>query len=140
MVARVASILLVAMIVLMAKFPVGNSGRARYRRSSGSRVYLLIGLALIILLFPVDSGADPSPTGRGAALLHAVNDTASTVRGTTEFMSHTVVSPIIKFAGFTSAVGQVLGNVRGVVKATRRRDAKRVDTGSKGGNSNGQAG
>ncbi len=132
-------ILLVAMIVLMAKFPVATQVVRDIAIVLVAVETFLIGLALIILLFQIQVLIQVL-RDEVQPLLHAVNDTASTVRGTTEFMSHTVVSPIIKFAGFTSAVGQVLGNVRGVVKATRRRDAKRVDTGSKGGNSNGQAG
>ncbi len=54
-------------------------------------------------------------------LLHSVNETASTVRGTTEFMSENLVSPVIKVAGFSAAVRQVTSNLVGVVKGVRPR-------------------
>jgi len=131
--------LLVAFIVLMAKFPVATQVVRDIAIVLVAVETFLIGLALIILLFQIQVLIQVL-RDEVQPLLHAVNDTASTVRGTTEFVSHNVVSPFIKLAGFTSAVGQVLGNVRGVAKATRRRDVTRVDTGTKGGNSNGQAG
>jgi membrane protein implicated in regulation of membrane protease activity len=54
-------------------------------------------------------------------LLRSMNDTASTVRGTTEFVSENVVSPVIKVAGFTAAVRQVVRDLTGVIRAARPR-------------------
>ncbi len=78
----------------------------------------LIGLALIVLIFEVQAlikvlREETQP------LLRSVNDTASTVRGTTAFVSENLVSPLIKVAGFTSGVKQVISNVTGIAKAAR---------------------
>ncbi len=54
-------------------------------------------------------------------LLRSVNDTASTVRGTTEFVSQNMVSPIIKVAGFTAGVSRVMDDIVMVVKGARPR-------------------
>jgi hypothetical protein len=39
-------------------------------------------------------------------ILESINQTTSTVRGTTTFVSDTVVSPVIKVAGYVSGVRQ----------------------------------
>ncbi len=78
----------------------------------------VIGLAMILLIFQIQAlirvlQDEIEP------LLHSVNDTASTVKGTTDFVSYNVVSPIIKLAGFTAAVQQVTRNVAGVIGGLR---------------------
>jgi hypothetical protein len=40
-------------------------------------------------------------------ILDSVNETASTVRGTTTFVSDTVVSPVMRVAGLVSAVRRI---------------------------------
>ncbi len=41
-------------------------------------------------------------------ILDSVNETASTVRGTTTFVSDTVVSPVMRVAGLVSALRRVI--------------------------------
>jgi hypothetical protein len=132
-------VLLVAAIVLMAMSPVATTIVRDIAIVLVAVETFLIGLAMILLLFQIQVLIQVL-RDEIQPLLHAVNDTASTVRGTTEFVSHNMVTPIIKLAGFSSAVGQVLSNVLGVAKATRPRKVKRSDTGTKGGNSDVQAG
>lgn len=40
-------------------------------------------------------------------ILDSVNETASTVRGTTSFVSDTVVSPVMRVAGLVSAIRRI---------------------------------
>ncbi len=68
-------------------------------------------------------------------LLKSVNDTASTMRGTTEFVSENVVSPIIQAAGVTAAVRQVVRDLKSVISAARPRKSSQVD---QGGNTDGR--
>lgn len=90
----------------------------------------LIGLALIILLFQLQLLIQVL-RDEIQPLLRSVNDTASTVRGTTEFVSHNVVSPVIKLAGFTAAVRRVTRDLTHVLRAARPRS--RSTPQSKGG-------
>ena len=65
-------------------------------------------------------------------LLRSVNDTASTVRGTTEFVSHNVVSPVIKAAGFTAGARRVISDLVGVLRGMRpRTQSSKNSTGGK---------
>ncbi len=132
-------VLLVVAIVLMAKFPAATEVVRDIAIVFVAVMTFLIGLAMLLLIFQIQVLIQVL-RDEIQPLLHTVNDTASTVRGTTEFVSHNVVSPIIKLAGFTSAVGRVMSDVVGVAKASRPRNVTRVDIGSKGGTEHGQAG
>lgn len=132
-------VLLVAAIVLMAKFPAATEVVRDIAIVFVAVTTFLIGLVMLLLIFQIQVLIQVL-RDEIQPLLHTVNDTASTVRGTTEFMSHNVVSPIIKLAGFTSGVRQVLSDAVGVIKATRPRDVTRGDSGSKGGKKDVQSG
>jgi len=132
-------VLLVVAIVLMAKFPAATEVVRDIAIVFVAVMTFLIGLAMLLLIFQIQVLIQVL-RDEIQPLLHTVNDTASTVRGTTEFVSHNVVSPIIKLAGFTSGVGRVVSDVVGVAKASRPRNVTRVDIGSKGGKEHGQAG
>lgn len=90
----------------------------------------LIGLAMLLLIFQIQMLIQVL-RDEIQPLLRSVNDTASTVRGTTEFVSHNVVSPVIKLAGLSAAVQRVTRDLISIVGATRPR--KNTSKNSKGG-------
>ncbi len=67
-------------------------------------------------------------------LMESLQETLATVRGTTTFVSESVVSPVVKVAGFAAAVRQVAGDLFGVVHAVQRKPTKS----STGGKNDGQ--
>ena len=78
----------------------------------------LIGLAILILIFQIQMLIQVL-RDEVQPLLRSFNDTASTVRGTTEFVSHNVVSPVIKAAGVAAGTRQVLSDLIGVMRGLR---------------------
>jgi hypothetical protein len=80
----------------------------------------LIGLAMLLLIFQIQTLIQVL-RDEVQPLLRSVNDTASTVRGTTAFVSQNVVSPFIKLAGFTAAVQRVTSDLIHIVGAARPR-------------------
>ena len=81
---------------------------------------LLIGLAMLLLIFQLQVliqvlREEIQP------LLRSVNDTVSTVRGTTEFMSQNVVTPVIQAASFTAGIRRMVRDIWGVAGAMRSR-------------------
>lgn len=131
--------LMVAAIVLMASYPGATQVVRDIAIVFVAVETFLIGLAMILLLFQIQVLIQVL-RDEIQPLLRSVNDTASTVRGTTQFVSHNMVTPIIKASGFLAGVRRVVSNVVGVVKVTRPRNVTRVDTGSKGGKQDVQAG
>ncbi|HEY73264.1 MAG TPA: hypothetical protein G4N99_08330 [Thermoflexia bacterium] len=84
---------------------------------------LLIGLLLIILMLQVQSLVvllrdEIKP------MLEAVNETLATVRGTTQFVSHNVVSPVIKWSGYLSGLQRIAREIGGLRESGRGRDPK----------------
>ena len=110
--------LLVTAIVLMAKFPTATTVVRDIAIVFVAVTTFLMGLAMILLIFQIQVLIQVL-RDEIQPLLHSVNDTASTVRGTTAFVSHNVVSPIIKWAGFSAGMRQVLSDTVAVIKATR---------------------
>lgn len=92
---------------------------------------LLIGLAMLLLIFQIQVLIRVLRDEIGP-LLNSVNDTAATVRGTTEFVSQNVVNPFIKWAGFTAAVQRVTDDLINVVRSARPRSQSTQNP--KGGN------
>jgi hypothetical protein len=125
-------ILLVAAIVLMASYPQATSVVRDIALVFVAVETFLIGLAMILLIFQIQVLIQVL-RDEIQPLLRSVNDTASTVRGTTEFVSHNVVSPIIQAAGFASGVGRVFRDMVGVVKATRPRTTVQAGSNEEGG-------
>jgi hypothetical protein len=125
-------ILLVAAIVLMASNPKATTVIRDIALVFVAVETFLIGLAMILLIFQIQVLIQVL-RDEIQPLLRSVNDTASTVRGTTEFVSHNVVSPVIRIAGFASGVRRVFRDVVGVVKATKPRTTVQVGTKAEGG-------
>jgi len=125
-------ILLVAAIVLMASNPEATTVVRDIALVFVAVETFLIGLAMILLIFQIQVLIQVL-RDEIQPLLRSVNDTASTVRGTTEFVSHNVVSPVIRIAGFASGIRRVFRDVVGVVKATKPRTTVQVGTQEEGG-------
>ncbi len=68
---------------------------------------LLIGVLLLVLLIQVQA-LIALLRDEIRPMMEALNDTLATVRGTTRFMTHHVVSPTIRAAGFLAGVRRVL--------------------------------
>lgn len=74
---------------------------------------LIIGLLLIILMLQVHSLVvllrdEIKP------MLEAVNETLATVRGTTQFVSHNVVSPVVKWSGYLAGLRRIVREISGL--------------------------
>ncbi len=124
-------VILVAIVALLYTNPQATEVIRDIAIVFVSVVSFLIGLALILLIFQIQVlirvlRDEIQP------LLSSVNDTAATVRGTTDFVSHNVVSPFIKFAGFSAAVRQVTSDLVTVARGTRPR-SKPTQKPSEGG-------
>jgi hypothetical protein len=131
-------VLLVAVIVLLASNPEATTVVRDIALVFVAVETFLIGLAMILLIFQIQVLIQVL-RDEIQPLLRSVNDTASTVRGTTEFVSHNVVSPVIKAAGFASGVRRVFRDVVGVVKATKPRTTVQVGPKEEGGKTYGEA-
>ncbi|MDF1513627.1 MAG: hypothetical protein P1S60_07445 [Anaerolineae bacterium] len=119
--------LLVTAIVLMAKFPTATVVVRDIAIVFVAVTTFLMGLAMILLIFQLQVLIQVL-RDEVQPLLRSVNDTASTVRGTTAFVSHNVVSPVIKLAGFSAGIRQVLSDTVSVIKAARPHQSKSSDT------------
>lgn len=109
--------LLITAIVLMAKFPEATTVIRDIAIVFVAVETFLIGIAALVLIVEIQT-LTKVLREEIQPLLRSVNDTAATVRGTTEFMSENLVSPVIRVAGFTAGVRKVIGDVTGVVSAT----------------------
>jgi hypothetical protein len=74
---------------------------------------LLIGVLLIILMLQMQSlivllRDEIKP------MLEAANETLATVRGTTQFVSHTVVSPVMKWSGYLAGLRRIVREIAGL--------------------------
>lgn len=117
-------VLLIGVIVLLASFPKATQVIRDIAIVFVAVETFLIGMALLVLVIQIEElirvlRDEIQP------LLRSVNDTASTVKGTTKFVSHNMVSPIIRVAGFTAGVTaslrRVADDLRVVVGATQTR-------------------
>jgi hypothetical protein len=74
---------------------------------------LFIGILLIILMVQVNSLVvllrdEIKP------MLEAANETLSTVRGTTQFVSHNMVSPVVKWSGYLAGLRRIVRELAGL--------------------------
>ena len=74
---------------------------------------LLIGVLLIILMVQVQSlivllRDEIKP------MLESANETVATVRGTAQFVSHNVVSPVVKWSGYLAGLRRVVREISGL--------------------------
>jgi hypothetical protein len=133
-------ILLVVAIVLMASFPRATEVIRDIAIVFVAVATFLIGLAIILLIFQIQVLIQVL-RDEIQPLLRSVNDTASTVRGTTEFVSHNMVSPIIKASGFMAGMGRVVSDAVAVTRAATHRGVTRVSTrATQGGNKDVESG
>jgi len=68
---------------------------------------IIIGALLVFLIFQIE-GLVRLLRHEIRPILDSVNETASTVRGTTAFVSDTVVSPVMRMAGLVSALRRIM--------------------------------
>ena len=47
-------------------------------------------------------------------MLEAANETLATVRGTTQFVSHNVVSPVVKWSGYLAGLQRMVRDIAGL--------------------------
>ncbi|MCX7682435.1 MAG: hypothetical protein N2508_10845 [Anaerolineae bacterium] len=76
---------------------------------------MMIGILLIILMIQVQAlivllRDEIKP------MLEAVNDTVATVRGTTQFVSHNVVSPVIKWSSYLAGLRRIVQGIGELIK------------------------
>jgi hypothetical protein len=74
---------------------------------------LIVGALLIILMLQVQSLVvllrdEIKP------MLEAINETLATVRGTTQFVSENVVSPVVKWSGYFAGLRRMLQQISGI--------------------------
>ncbi len=85
-------------------------------------VTIIIGLFLVILIFQLQS-LIALLRNEIKPILDSANQTVSTVRGTTSFISTSVVTPMITIAGYASAVRQTL---KALVGSKGKRERQRA--------------
>jgi hypothetical protein len=71
---------------------------------------LIIGVLLIILMVQLQSLLSLL-RDEIKPLLESANETAATVRGTTQFVSHNVVSPVMKWSGYLAGAQRVIREI-----------------------------
>lgn len=79
---------------------------------------LLIGVLLVVLALQVQALV-VLLRDEIRPMLKALNETAATVRGTTQFVSHNIVSPSIQAVSFLSGVRRVLKEAAGLLRPGR---------------------
>ena len=76
---------------------------------------LLIGVLMIVLVIQVQS-LIVLLRDEIRPMLEAANETMTTVRGTTKFVSHNVVSPVVRWSGYVAGIRHIRGDVSGLAK------------------------
>jgi hypothetical protein len=74
---------------------------------------LFIGILLIILIVQINSLV-VLLRDEIRPMLEAANETLSTVRGTTQFVSHNVVSPVVKWSGYLAGLQRIVRELAGL--------------------------
>ena len=74
---------------------------------------LLIGILLIVIMVQMNS-LITLLRGEIQPMLEAINETLATVRGTTQFVSHNIVSPVVKWSGYLAGLQRVLREIAGL--------------------------
>jgi uncharacterized membrane protein len=92
-------------------------------------VTIVIGLFLAILIFQLQS-LIALLRDEIKPILDSTNQTVSTVRGTTTFVSDALVRPMISAAGYASAVRQTIRTLSGGGNKDKARKARQQDGGS----------
>lgn len=76
---------------------------------------LIIGILLVILMLQVQ-GLVSLLRNEIQPMLEAANDTLATVRGTTHFVSHSVVKPVVKWSGYLAGLRSILREISGLIR------------------------
>jgi len=95
---------------------------------------MLMGIALIVLILQLAALVNVLQN-EIKPIVDNANETVTTVRGTTQFVSQNVVEPVIKFGALTAGVGAVLREALGIRRALQRSSngkASRPKSGEKG--------
>ncbi len=128
--AIIAGLLLVGLVIVMVFLSISayRDARAGVGPSPGSAVVgllrdtaivfvafesLIIGVLLIILMLQLQS-LTVLLRDEIKPMLDAANETMTTVRGTTKFVSHNVVSPVMKWSSYLAGVRRILREVSGL--------------------------
>jgi hypothetical protein len=81
---------------------------------------LLIGVLLIVLTLQIQS-LTVLLRDEIKPMLEAANETMATVRGTTQFVSHSVVSPVMKWSGYLAGLRRIVREIGGLRKSRERK-------------------
>jgi hypothetical protein len=128
--AIIAGLLLVGLVILMVFLSISayRDVRAGVGPSPGSAVVgllrdtaivfvafesLIIGVLLIILMLQLQS-LTVLLRDEIKPMLDAANETMTTVRGTTKFVSHNVVSPVMKWSSYLAGMRRILREISGL--------------------------
>ena len=132
---RIVGIVLIVVVLLaitaaavygMVTHPVATSIVRDMAIIALALVTLVIGLFLIILIFQLQS-LIALLRDEIKPILDSANKTASTVRGTTKFVSDAVVTPLIKVASIASGVGQTFKILTGRGRKQKRQTRTQPD-------------
>jgi len=74
---------------------------------------LVIGMLMIVLVLQIQS-LTVLLRDEIRPMLEAANETMSTVRGTTKFVSHNVVSPVVKWSGYLAGARRIVKEATGL--------------------------
>jgi hypothetical protein len=74
---------------------------------------LIIGVLLIVLMVQVQSLV-VLLRDEIRPMLEAANETLATVRGTTQFVSHNVVTPVMKWSGYLAGLRRIFQQIGGL--------------------------
>jgi hypothetical protein len=74
---------------------------------------LIIGVLLIVLTLQIQS-LTVLLRDEIKPMLEAANETMATVRGTTQFVSHSVVSPVMKWSGYLAGLRNIVREIGGL--------------------------
>jgi hypothetical protein len=118
-VAIVVLALFAAAIYGMVTHPVATSVVRDISIIALALVTLVIGLFLVILIFQLQS-LIALLRDEIKPILDSANETASTVRGTTTFVSDAVVTPLIQVASVASGVKQTIQTLTGTGRKRKR--------------------
>jgi hypothetical protein len=136
---RTIGLVLIAIVILaivgaalygLASHPLLTAVLADIAIITLALVTVIIGLFLIILIFQLQS-LIALLRDEIKPMLDSTNETLSTVRGTTNFVSDAVVTPMIHVASLTAGVAQTLRTLSGTGRKKNRK------TGPAPGDSNG---
>jgi hypothetical protein len=93
---------------------------------------MLIGIALIVLVIQIAALVNLLQN-EIKPIVDNANETATTVRGTAQFMSQNVVEPVVKFVALTAGISSVVREMLGIRRALQTagkngKEAEKQDT------------